>query len=93
MGLKFRGLIGPKNIHNDVTAQEKQNDTEGQPQQQPEGVFNNDKELDPTVKDAGATGSSQSSVSEGKELQFGVQVAEATLQVWTKEHLIAAYIM
>ncbi|KAK6215854.1 hypothetical protein LQW54_004034 [Pestalotiopsis sp. IQ-011] len=93
MGLKFRGLIGPKNVHNDVTVQEKQNDAEGQPQQQPEGVFNNDKELDSTVKDAGANGSSQSSVGEGKELQFGVQVAEATLQVWTKEHLIAAYIM
>jgi hypothetical protein len=92
MGLKFRGLIGPKNVGHDVTVQEKQNDTEGQPQ----GVLgtdNNDKELDPTVQPAGATGSSASSVEEKKELQFGVQVAEATLQVWTREHLIAAYIM
>ncbi|KAF2998780.1 hypothetical protein E8E14_006600 [Neopestalotiopsis sp. 37M] len=92
MGLKFRGLIGPKNVGHDVTVQEKQNDTEGQPQ----GVLgtdNNDKELDPTVQPAGATGSSASSLEEKKELQFGVQVAEATLQVWTREHLIAAYIM
>ncbi|RYP44566.1 hypothetical protein DL768_008985 [Monosporascus sp. mg162] len=30
---------------------------------------------------------------EAKELQYGVQLAEATLKVWTKNHLIAAYIL
>lgn len=28
-----------------------------------------------------------------KELQYGVQLAEATLKVWSRNHLIAAYIM
>ncbi len=28
-----------------------------------------------------------------KELQYGVQLAEATLKVWTRNHLIAAYVM
>ncbi|OTB07724.1 hypothetical protein M426DRAFT_53055 [Hypoxylon sp. CI-4A] len=28
-----------------------------------------------------------------QELQYGVQLAQATIQVWTREHLIAAYIL
>lgn len=92
MGLKFRGLIGSKNsITNAPVVAEKQNDAEGQQQGQHGGPF--DKELDPTVNAAGTTTSLEDSVEEKKELQFGVQAAEATLQVWTKEHLIAAYIL
>ncbi|KAK9416610.1 putative Siderophore iron transporter-like protein [Seiridium unicorne] len=86
MGLKFRGLIGPKNIGADVpVVQEKQPDAEGQ-------QHGADKELDPAVNATGATESSQNSLNEQKDLQFGVQAAEATLQVWTKQHLIAAYL-
>lgn len=88
MGLKFRGLIGAKSIGSDVpVVQEKQQDAEGTPG----GVV--DKELDPTLRAAGTTASSGSSNDEKKDLQFGVQVAEATLQVWTKEHLILAYLL
>lgn len=88
MGLKFRGgIIGPKNTGANVpVVSEKPHDAEN-PQ------VGTDKEASPNVNGAGAAGSEQSSVDEQKELQFGVQVAEATLQVWTKQHLIAAYIM
>lgn len=92
MGIKFRGLIGPKSAGASApVVQEKQHDAEGQ---QPGA----DKELnDPTINPAGHTGSSvtsdEAATEDKKEMQFGVQVAEATLQVWTKEHLIAAYVL
>lgn len=84
MGLKFRGgLLGLNNAGaKPPVVQEKGDDAESQQQQQ--GVF--EKEPNPTTKNADP-------VDEKKELQFGVQVAEATLQVWSKHHLIAAYIL
>ncbi|KAH6651444.1 siderophore iron transporter-like protein [Truncatella angustata] len=88
MGLKFRGLIGPKNVGNAPVIQEKQHDAEN-PQ------LGTDKELDPAVNTAGEPVSESSSQrgEHEKELQFGVQVAAATNQVWTKQHLIAAYVI
>jgi hypothetical protein len=65
-----------------------QTDAEGRPQQGDDAS----KELDPGVR-ATARSSTDNSADEKKELQFGVQAAEATLQVWTKEHLIAAYVL
>lgn len=92
MGIKFRGLIGPKIAGTSSPAvQEKQNDAEGQRQPSTGKELN-----DPAVNAADRTGSSlnsdEAATEEKKDLQFGVQVAEATLQVWTKEHLIAAYV-
>lgn len=89
MGLRFRGLIGPKigAVGVPVVA-DQGNDAEKQAAQA------GDKETDPGVTStAGADESSDSNSGEVKELQFGVQAAEATLQVWTKNHLIAAYIL
>ncbi|KAI1842512.1 hypothetical protein JX265_012676 [Neoarthrinium moseri] len=87
MGLKFRGgLLGPKNTGSEVpVVSEKQNDAEGQLPQ--------DKETYPGVNTAATFASASDSDDEKKDMQFGVQVAEATLQVWTKEHLIAAYVL
>ncbi|KAI1343243.1 major facilitator superfamily domain-containing protein [Xylariaceae sp. FL0016] len=90
MGLKFRGgLLGPKNIPNnsDSVVAEKPHDAEGQQQ-----TLDASKEVDPNVRPTEAS-PSESSYDNEKKLQFGVQAAEATLQVWTKEHLIAAYIL
>ncbi|KAF3765296.1 hypothetical protein M406DRAFT_256740 [Cryphonectria parasitica EP155] len=89
MGLKFRGgLIGLRNIGSGVeVVQSKQNDPEQQQQQDASG-----KELDPIVDTTDAAAPSTHSVEGKKELQFGVQAAEATLQVWSKNHLITAYI-
>lgn len=39
------------------------------------------------------TAGNESDEETKKSLQYGVQVAEATLKVWTKKHLIAAYIL
>ena len=46
-------------------------------------------------KAGGIAGSGSQSSEDGpaKELQYGVQLAEATLKVWTMEHLILAYIL
>lgn len=35
----------------------------------------------------------EAAIEHEKSLQFGVQVAKATLQVWSRNHLIAAYIL
>lgn len=91
MGLKFRGgVLGLKSTGADAPVapviKEKQTDAEGQ-------QYGADKEMDQNVTPTDANDSSANSVNEKKELQFGVQAAEATLQVWTKEHLIAAYIL
>ncbi|CAI4215650.1 unnamed protein product [Parascedosporium putredinis] len=85
MGIKFRGLIGPKLAGSDIPeVVGKQNDTEARStgisgEKASDQVFN-------------ATEASETSDDEKRDLQFGVQAAEATLQVWTRQHLIAAYI-
>lgn len=86
MGIKFRGLIGPKLAGSDIPeVVGKQNDTEARStgisgEKTSDQVFN-------------ATEASENSDDEKRDLQFGVQAAEATLQVWTRQHLIAAYIL
>lgn len=63
-----------------------------------------DSERSPSVKGTPSVGekmqgpphedsSTESDVEQHKSLQYGVQVAEATLKVWTRKHLIAAYIL
>lgn len=88
MGLKFRGgLIGLKPSRFDKPEiAEKGSDPEHQSPPTDGGVKEADVGVDPRS-------SADNSVGETKELQFGVQAAEATLQVWTKNHLIAAYIL
>ncbi|KAH8884955.1 MFS general substrate transporter [Thozetella sp. PMI_491] len=94
MGLKFRGgLLGLKaNPEQKPQLAEKGNDAENQQQGSDGGVV--EKETEPGVKQSATVGSNEDqSVGEKKaELPFGVQAAQATLQVWTKEHLILAYI-
>jgi hypothetical protein len=97
MGLKFRGgFFGPKNVPvATVVDNERVDESERQKQTEAENAASKEaasKELGGAV--AGADSASATSAdSDGKELQFGVQVAEATLQVWSKWHLIAAYAM
>lgn len=92
MGLRFRGgLLGPKNTANNVPiVAEKSDDAEGQLRHGDDG----EKGIEPTVTPDTKTGPFiETPIDEKRELQFGVQAAEATLQVWTKEHLIAAYVL
>jgi len=87
MGLKFRGIIGPKLAGSDKPEiADKQTDFEGQ-----STAFDGEKNAGQNV-DSGET-SDTSTTSEKRDLQFGVQAAEATLQVWTRNHLIAAYLL
>jgi hypothetical protein len=53
-------------------------------------------EITPTAEGEIAVADSldeKNGVEHRKELQFGVQAAEATLKVWTKNHLITAYVL
>ncbi|PKS04877.1 hypothetical protein jhhlp_008241 [Lomentospora prolificans] len=85
MVLKFRGLIGPKLAGSDKPEiADRQTDAEGHAT----GIHG-EKHADQSVT---AADGSDNSINEKRELQFGVQAAEATLQVWTRNHLIAAYL-
>lgn len=88
MGLKFRGLIGPK-----IRASEKPTIAEKQSDVAEPGSAPFSKEMDPTVHPTDNGSPSEASIEEKKDLPFGVQVAEATLQVWSKQQLIGAYIL
>lgn len=102
MVLKFRGgLLGLKPTVSSVNTGtenpvletpvlEKPNDAENQK----DAAALASKETDAAgVARRDTSASDSSDNAPAKELQFGVQVAEATLQVWKKEHLIAAYVM
>ncbi|KAI0470107.1 hypothetical protein GGR56DRAFT_152962 [Xylariaceae sp. FL0804] len=91
MVLKFRGgLLGPKRVPmaNDAVVADKPHDAEGQQQS-----ADAPKEVNTAAVTRTDTSASQSSYEREEKMQFGVQAAEATLQVWTKEHLLAAYVL
>ncbi|KAH8673416.1 hypothetical protein BX600DRAFT_204918 [Xylariales sp. PMI_506] len=82
MVLKFRGIIGPKPTGAVPELAEKQGDPE---QVQSNAILEKETDGNASVTPR------DSSEQEKTEKQFGVQVAEATLQVWTSEQLLAAY--
>lgn len=49
--------------------------------------------IDEKKGDISESGSQPAEDGPVKELQYGVQLAEASVKVWTKEHLILAYIL
>ncbi|ROV98294.1 hypothetical protein VSDG_04442 [Cytospora chrysosperma] len=49
--------------------------------------------IDEKKGDTSESGSQPAEDGPVKELQYGVQLAEASVKVWTKEHLILAYIL
>ncbi|KUI62142.1 Siderophore iron transporter mirB [Cytospora mali] len=51
------------------------------------------KSLDEKIGDNGESDSHSLEDRPAKELQYGVQLAEASVKVWTREHLILAYIL
>lgn len=49
--------------------------------------------IDEKIRDSAIAGSHPTEDGPVQELQYGVQLAEASVKVWTKEHLILAYIL
>ncbi|KAI1253319.1 hypothetical protein MGN70_005527 [Eutypa lata] len=102
--MKFRGLIGPRAGNHvaefdDTTARTTGTDAEAGPGAKGNVTSAVGEPESSTPLDNGSFDEKKAGVADNgsgepaEELQYGVQLARATLQVWTRNHLITAYIL
>lgn len=100
--MKFRGIIGPRAGSHAAELDKTSARTTGTDAEAAGAKGNATSAVEPdssTPVDNGSFDEKNGALADNgveepaKELQYGVQLAKATLQVWTRNHLIAAYIL